>query len=61
MLRGTIKAYSIDVNAGIIQCDKGDTYNFSQSEWNGSRAPLVEQRVTFSGNSRVATKIFAEA
>lgn len=59
-MRGTVKAYSVDVNAGVIECDTGATYNFSQKEWNGNTAPATEQRVSFQGTSRTATKVFAE-
>ncbi|HEU4837862.1 MAG TPA: hypothetical protein VFS88_00455, partial [Micavibrio sp.] len=60
MIRGTIKAYSKDVNAGVIQCEDGKTYDFSQDEWNDRTAPHAEQRVLFQAYSRKATKVFSE-
>jgi hypothetical protein len=60
-MRGTVKAYSVDVNAGVIECDSGETYNFSQKEWNGATTPTPEQRVTFQASPRTATKVFSEA
>jgi len=59
-MRGTVKAYSLDVNAGVIECDAGETYGFSQNDWNATHAPVMRERVTFQGFSRTATKVYAE-
>ena len=58
-MRGTVIAYSLDVNAGVIRCEAGNTYNFSWADWNGEHAPAVDKIVTFLGNSRTATKVFS--
>lgn len=59
-MRGTVIAYSLDVNAGVIRCEAGNTYNFSWEDWNGERAPAVDQNVTFLGNSRTAMKVIMQ-
>lgn len=56
-MRGTIKAYSLDVNAGVIKCDAGKTYEFRENEWNGKVAPVVNDVVMFEGFNRTATRV----
>jgi hypothetical protein len=57
-MRGTVKAYSKDVNAGVIKCDTGKTYDFSRNEWHEDILPYANQIVEFQGSSRTASKIF---
>ena len=60
MAKGTIKAYSPDVNAGVIECDSGNTYEFRERDWSGDATPVAKQKVRFDGASRTATKVSAE-
>lgn len=59
-MRGIIKAYSIDVNAGVIDGDDGNQYGFTQSEWAGDNAPAANDKVNFNGMQRWASKVSAE-
>lgn len=56
-MRGTIKAYSLCVNAGVIECEAGNTYEFKDSDWSGNIAPLVNDSVRFEGFKRIATRV----
>ena len=58
-MRGTIKAYSLCVNAGVIECETGKTYDFRESDWNGNTAPSKEQKVQFDATNRTATSVRA--
>ena len=46
-MKGRIKAYSKDVNAGLIIADNGSSYIFPKKEWNGQKSPEVNKRVEF--------------
>ena len=55
---GTIKAYSDQVNAGVINGPDGKTYAFAKTDWNGALLPRVDQIVTFeSVSARQAVKV----
>lgn len=56
-MRGTIKAYSSCVNAGVIECDCGDTYHFGLNEWQGKAFPVANDKVQFTGMSQTATNV----
>jgi hypothetical protein len=56
-MKGKIKAYSADVNAGLISGEDGRTYRFTKSEWGGRENPFGDERVNFAGETRQAKKI----
>ena len=54
MIRGTIKAYSSCVNAGVIECDDGKTYILAIDEWQNNKPPSPREKVTFPPQNRAA-------
>jgi hypothetical protein len=56
-MKGKIKAYSADVNAGVIVGDNRKTYGFRQTEWRGIALPAKDEKVTFDGKNQQATNI----
>lgn len=58
-MRGTIKAYSLSVNAGVIECEHGNTYDFREADWQGVEAPAPNRVVQFDGVDRKAVKVRA--
>ena len=57
MKTGTIKAYSPSVNAGVIEGDDGDTYDFPDTEWTGRTNPAAQDTVEFEGTARKARRV----
>jgi|GEM_PF-6215595 len=47
MIKGSIKAYSPSVNAGIIETTDGQRYQFSRNHWTGKNPPQANDLVTF--------------
>jgi len=60
-LKGTIKAYSACVNAGVISGENGKTYRFDKTDWSHNELPLNNENVTFDGNRRNASSVKAVA
>jgi cold shock CspA family protein len=56
-MRGTVKAYSKDVNAGVIKGDDGNQYGFTKSEWGGDESPAANESVNFDGAYRKASNV----
>ncbi len=61
MMKGTVKAYSSVVSAGVIEGSDGKSYNFSLEEWRGEKLPEYKDSVIFHGHSRNATKVSSQA
>ena len=59
-MRGKIKAYSEDVNAGVITGEDGKVYGFAVNEWIEGKKPVPDQSVSFTGYQRMASKVSAE-
>lgn len=45
--KGRIKAYSKDVNAGVIQCEDGSHYGFRREELVHGKEPHDHEKVEF--------------
>ena len=58
-MKGFILAYSLCVNAGVIEGDDGKTYAFPKNEWRGLLAPVKNGLVSFHGSSRNATSVYS--
>lgn len=59
-MKGTIKAYSPIVDAGVIQCEAGRVYIFRRENWQNDRLPVSEQTVRFEAQDRKAIKVLSE-
>lgn len=60
MKKGTVKAYSLSVNAGVIEGDDGKTYDFPQDEWQHKETPAVHDKVEFEGHARKARQVICK-
>jgi hypothetical protein len=56
-MKGTIKAYSTAVNAGLIIGEDGHTYAFRKSEWGGKENPSDNEKINFENEIKQAIKI----
>ena len=56
-MKGNIKAYSNDVNAGVISGEDGNMYCFPRSEWWSKNIPVGNETVRFNPAGRHATKV----
>ena len=59
MKKGFILAYSLSVNAGVIEGDDGNTYAFPKEQWHGLLAPVKNGLVSFMGSSHNATSVYS--
>lgn len=59
-MKGTIKAYSDVVSAGVISGEDGTTYGFNLTDWHGRKLPISRERVIFVGNHKQATSVSAD-
>ncbi len=46
-MNGKVKAYSTDVNAGVIKGNDGKDYQFQNETWGGASQPKQNESVTF--------------
>lgn len=57
MMKGSIKAYSKAVNAGVIAGEDGRTYKFMNSHWQGPNTPQANDIVIFDGKGTNAANV----
>ena len=56
-MKGKIKAYSTDVNAGVISGDDGKSYHFGKNEWTGKTLPQSNENEQFTPADRAAVNV----
>lgn len=57
MIKGSIKAYSKAVNAGVIIGEDGRTYKFGDSHWQGPNTPQANDIVIFESTGTNASNV----
>ena len=57
IIKGTILAYSDDVNAGVIDGDDGRKYPFAATEWLATSKPQNNMSVVFTPSAKAALKV----
>lgn len=56
-IKGTVQAYSSDVNAGTILGEDNQTYYFSRKDWMFETDPQVKTKVVFLSEGATARSI----
>ena len=56
-MKGTIKAYSQCVSAGVISGDDGKSYGFNKTDWTSAELPKTDETVTFERARNQASNI----
>lgn len=56
-MKGTIKAYSSCVNAGVIDGADGKSYRFHHDEWTAENLPQKDETVTFEKQNFLAFQV----
>lgn len=59
-MRGKILDFNIQESKGIILSDDGSRYNFSTSQWHGTKSPTINQIVDFTINAEDAESIYLQ-
>lgn len=56
-MKGTIKAYSTCVSAGVIKGDDGKSYGFNKTDWKAAELPKKDETVSFEQASKQAMNV----